>query len=116
MFTMLIIVYFNIQFYSLHYLVDNDLAFNKPAYASSAFNDQTDKYGPHYVNHGQAVCDNETGPIAHTKHEHHPWFKIHLEGTFNIKTVIVNPRTSKLIYLSSKKINLSFSYKVLYPT
>ena len=114
MFSMLIIVYFNIKFYSLPYLVDNDLAFNKPAYASSAFNDNTGSFGPQYVNNGQAVCDNAAGPIAHTKPEDNPWFKIDLDGTFYIKTVIVNPRTSKFIYPSSKMINLSFSFKVLY--
>ena len=79
--------------------VGPDIAFNKPATASSAFNDQTDKYGPQYVNNGQAVCDNAAGPIAHTKTENNPWFKVDLRGTFNIKTVAVLERTSKFIYL-----------------
>ena len=77
----------------LFYLVDTDIAFNKPAYSSSAFGDNTGSYGPQYVNNGKAVCDNAAGPIAHTKTEANPWFKIDLEGTFYIKTVVVNPRT-----------------------
>ena len=77
----------------LFYLVDTDIAFNKPAYSSSAHNDQTGSYGPQYVNNGKALCDNGAGPIAHTKTEDNPWFKIDLEGTYYIKTVIVNPRT-----------------------
>ena len=80
----------------LFYLVDTDIAFNKPAYSSSAHNDNTGSYGPQYVNNGQAVCDNATGPIAHTKLEHHPWFKIDLEGTFYIKTVVVDPKIRKI--------------------
>ena len=79
----------------LYYLVDTDIASNKPSYSSSA-HDNTGRYGPQYVNNGQAVCDNAVGPIAHTKNEKHPWFKINLEGTFYIKTVVVNPRTCKL--------------------
>ena len=81
-----------------YYLLGSDIAFNKPAYASSAFNDQ-DKYGPQFVNNGQAVCDNAAGPIAHTRiHEYNPWFKVDLQGTFNIKTVSVLPRISKCLY------------------
>ena len=112
MLTMLIILYFNIKVYSLHYLVDTDIASNKPAYSSSAFNDNTASYGPQYVNNGQAVCDNAEGPIAHTNNQQQPWFKIDLKGTYYIKTVIVNPRTSKFIITnqSSKMINLSFSF------
>ena len=78
-------------------MIGPDIAFNKPVYASSAFNDLTGSWGPQYVNNGQAVCDNNAGPIAHTKTESNPWFKIDLEGTFYIKTVIVNPRRSKFI-------------------
>ena len=81
----------------LYYLVGPDIAFSKPAYSSSAFNDQAGSYGPQYVNNGQAVCDNGAGPIAHTKTEYNPWFKIDLEGTFYIKTVIVNPKTRELL-------------------
>ena len=76
-------------------IADTDIAFNKPAYSSSSFNDQTGSYGPQYVNNGQAVCDNAAGPIAHTNREQHPWFKIDLEGIFYVKTVVVNPRTGK---------------------
>ena len=73
-------------------IVDTDIAFNKPAYASS---DDTGSWGPQYVNNGKADCAHPSGPIARTKYEPNPWFKIDLEGTFYIKTVVVNPRTSK---------------------
>ena len=79
----------------LHYLVGPDIAFNKPAYSSSAFNGDTGSYGPQYVNNGKSECEDPRGPIAHTRNEANPWFKIDLEGTFYIKTVIVNPKTSK---------------------
>ena len=81
----------------LFYLIGTDIAFNKPAYSSSAHDDQTGSYGPQFVNNGQAVCDNNAGPIAHTKTEDNPWFKIDLEGTFYIKTVVVNPRICKIL-------------------
>ena len=55
-------------------------------------------YGPQYVNNGKAVCDNNEGPIAHTKPEANPWFKVNLQGTFNIKTVVVNPREGKFLF------------------
>ena len=87
----------------LYYLVGMDIAFNKPANASSAFSDYTARFGPQYVNNGQAVCDNAAGPIAHTKTEQHPWFKIDLEGTFYIKRVVVNPRTCKFYSSYIKK-------------
>ena len=54
-------------------MVDNDIAFNKPAYASSAFADNYNYYGPQYVNNGKANCAGPSGPIAHTKTEQHPY-------------------------------------------
>ena len=79
----------------LHILVGPDIAFNKPANASSAHGGNWIKYGPQLVNNGKANCTHPSGPIAHTKREQHPWFKVDLRGTFNIKTVAVIPRTSK---------------------
>ena len=98
-----------------YHLAGTDIAFNKTAYSSSAYNDQTGSYGPQYVNNGQAVCDNGPGPIAHTKTEDNPWFKIDLQGTFYVKTVVVNPRTSKFITTipSSKMKNLSFCCEIV---
>ena len=79
-------------------MVGPDIAFNKPAYSSSAFGDNKASYGPQYVNNLKAVCDNGPGPIALTNTEAKPWFKVDLRGTFNIKTVAVLERTSKFLY------------------
>ena len=76
-------------------MIDTDIAFNKPAYSSSAFGYRTHSFGAQLVNNGKVICDNEGGPIAHTKTEDSPWFKVDLRGTFNIETVAVIPRTSK---------------------
>ena len=76
-----------------------DIAFNKPATASSTLGDETNRFGPEFANNGKAVCD-PGGPIAHTKDERHPWFQIDLRGTFNIKTVSVLPRPSKILILN----------------
>ena len=80
-------------------MVDTDIAFNKPAYASSTHNDNTGCCGPQYINNGQADCAHPGGPIAHTNNEANPWFKIDLEGIFYIKTVVVNPRSCKFLYI-----------------
>ena len=100
--------------YLCYYLVDTDIAFNKTAYSSSALDDNTGSFGPQYINNGKADCA-QRGPIAHTKDEQHPWFKIDLEATFYVKTVVVNPRPSKFIITnpSSKMINLSFSFAIV---
>ena len=74
-----------------------DRAFNKPAYGSSTYNDNTGCCGPQYVNNGKADCASANGPIAHTKPEANPWFKVDLRGIFKIKTVVVLNRTGKLI-------------------
>ena len=78
------------------YLVGSDIAFNKPAEASSVYNDQTGSYGPQYVNNGKADCSHPSGPMAHTNIESNPWFKVDLQGTFYIETVAVIPKPSKL--------------------
>ena len=79
-------------------MVGPDIAFNKPAYSSSVHNDNTGSFGPEYVNNRQAVCNKNEGPIAHTKGEADPWFKVDLRGTFYIKTVAVLPRKSKFLF------------------
>ena len=75
-------------------MIGSDIAFNKPAEASSEHADNWNYYGPQYVNNGKANCEHPNGPIAHTLTQANPWFKIDLRGTFNIKTVAVLPRTS----------------------
>ena len=85
------------------YLVGPDIAFNKPAEASSTF-DNTGRYRPQYVNNGKAHCVHPSGPIAHTKTEANPWYKVDLRGTFNIKTVAVFPRESKFLYYNLNQI------------
>ena len=81
----------------LYYLEDTNIAFNKPVTASSIFGGERKRhqFGPQFVTNGQSVCDNAAGPIAHTRREVNPWFKVDLRGTFNIKTVVVNPKKSK---------------------
>ena len=59
--------YHNVKYYLLCYLVDTDIAFNKPADSSSTHNDNKNLYGPQYVNNGKANCAHPSGPIAHTK-------------------------------------------------
>ena len=86
------------------YLIGSDIAFNKPAEASSAHNNEWADFGPQYVNNGKADCANPSGPIAHTKPEANPWYKVDLRGTFNIKTVAVLPRKSEFLYYN---LNLS---------
>ena len=78
-------------------MVGPDIAFNKPAYSSSVHSDGKGIFWPDYVNNRQAVCDKKVGPIAHTKKEDNPWFKVDLRGTFYIKTVAVLPRKSKFL-------------------
>ena len=85
-------------FSQIYYLVGPDVASNKPAYASSAFNGNRNLYGPQYVNNGKADCDNVPGPIAHTNNEVKPWYKVDLQGTFHIKTIAVLPRPSKFLH------------------
>ena len=76
-------------------MVDPDIAFNKPATASSTW-DNKDYYKPVYLTNGLADCDADQGPIAHTgRNDPAPWFRVDLRGKFYIRTVIVNPRTSK---------------------
>ena len=83
--------------YSQYCFIAFDIAFNKPAVASSAHINEWNYYGPQYVNNGKADCEHISGPIAHTKNEANPWFKVDLRGTFNIETVAVLPRASKFI-------------------
>ena len=84
-----------LQYYSQYYFIALDIALNKPAVASSAHSDNWNYYGPQFVNNGHADCTSKSGPIAHTKNEYNPWFKVYLRGTFNIETVAVLNRTSK---------------------
>ena len=78
--------------------IGTDIAFNKPATASSTWAGDTRRFGPWFVNNGKAVC-NPGNPIAHTRNEANPWFKVDLQGTFNIETVAVFSRPSKFLFL-----------------
>ena len=94
----------------LYYFLDTDIAFNKPATASSTWGGETHKLGPQFVTNGLSVCDNALGPIAHTRNEANPWFKVDLQGTFYIKTVVVNPRTCKLALKEGRKCTLNLKF------
>ena len=72
-----------------------DIAFDKKSTASSTFFGITHHFGPQFVTNGLSACANESGPIAHTNNETNPWFKTDIQGTFYIKTVVVNPREGK---------------------
>ena len=78
-------------------MVGDDIAFEKNATASSILGEEKGRsaLGPQFVTNGLSACATESGPIAHTINEANPWFKIHLQGTFYIKTVVVNPREGK---------------------
>ena len=91
------LIKYNIKYFLLYYFLDTDIAFNKPATASSIFGGVRYKFGPQFVTNGLSVCDNTAGPIAHTQTEVNPWFKVDLQGTFYIKTVVVNPKTRKVL-------------------
>ena len=74
-----------------------DIAFNKPVTASSILDNKTDQYGPQYATNGQAECGSSSGPVAHTNYEPAAWFRVDLQGKFNITTVVVQPWISKII-------------------
>ena len=78
-----------------YYFIGPDIAFNKPAYASSVHAGNWNYYGPQLVNNGKADCAHSAGPIAHTQSDYNPWFKVDLLGIFKIETVAVLPRASK---------------------
>ena len=83
----------------MHHSVDTDIASNKPVTASSTWTGDTHRFGPQFATNGQSVCGNDGGPIALTnKGPPSQWFKVDLQGTFYIKTVVVNPRT-RMFYL-----------------
>ena len=71
------------------------MAFNKPASQSSTWQDDKNNWGVQYAVNGKANCDIQDGPVAATKDQYQPWFKVDLQGTFFIKTVVVNPRNCK---------------------
>ena len=83
-----------------HYFLDTHIAFNNPATASSIFGGERNrhKFGPQFVTNCQSVCDNAAEPIAHTENRANQWFNVDLQGTFYIKTVVVNPRTSMFYF------------------
>ena len=73
------------------------MAFNKPASQSSIWTDYDKRWGAQFAVNGKADCspNAQLGPIATTDREYNPWIKIDLQGTFFIKTVVVNQRNCK---------------------
>ena len=69
-----------------------DIAFGKPVNASSIYDDN---HKPELLTNGQSCTDHGTIPVAATKHEDKPWFKIDLQGKFYIRTVVLTPREGK---------------------
>ena len=73
-----------------------EIAYNKPTSQSSVWDGLKSNWGAQFAVNGKANCENKAGPVAATKNEDQPWLKIDLQGTFLIKTVIVNQRNGKL--------------------
>ena len=73
------------------------MAYNKPASQSSTYLDDKNNWGVQYAVNGKANCDIQDGPVAATKEEHQPWIKIDLQGTFYIRTIVVNQRNCKSV-------------------
>ena len=78
------------------------MAYNKPANQSSTWDGDKSNWGAQFAVNGEANCDIQDGPVAATQNEEQPWFKIDLQGTFLIKTVLVDPRRRKL-YVNARK-------------
>ena len=76
-----------------------DIACNKSTSQSSVYVDDKVNWGVQYAVNGKANCEIQDGPVAATKNEDQPWLKIELQGTFYIKTVIVNRRICKLFII-----------------
>ena len=73
-----------------------EIAYNKPTSQSSVWDGSKDNWGAQFAVNGKANCDIQNGPVAATKKEYQQWLKIDLQGTFLIKTVVVNQRNCKL--------------------
>ena len=75
------------------------MAFNKNASMSSTWDGDESRWGAQLAVNGKADCSHyaNNGPIAATDRQDNPWIRIDLQGTFLIKTVLVNPRNCKLL-------------------
>ena len=72
-----------------------DIAYNKPASQSSIWDGLERYWGAQFAVNGKANCDAHAGPVAATKDQYQQWLRIDLQGTFLIKTVVVNTRRCK---------------------
>ena len=78
-----------------------DIAFMKPATASSSFDYN---HRPEYLTNGESCTDRGTWPAAATKTEDKQWFRIDLQGKFYIRTVTLTPRKRKFTKNKIKKL------------
>ena len=78
------------------------MAFNKPASQSSTWSSNYNRWGAQFAVNGKADCspNAKEGPNAATDRQDNPWIRIDLQGTFLIKTVVVNQRNCKSLYKS----------------
>ena len=86
------------------------MAFNKPASQSSTWTRYDNRWGAQFAVNGQADCDAQDGPIATTDRQDNPWIRIDLQGTFFIKTVVVNQRNCKSLSKSILTQNKTNNY------
>ena len=75
------------------------MAFKKHASQSSTWTSTESRWGAQFAVNGQANCspNADLGPIAATERQDNPWIRIDLQGTFLIKTVVVNQRNCKSV-------------------
>ena len=78
------------------------MTFNKPASQSSTWFSVESRWGAQFAVNGKANCspNADLGPTAATGHQDNPWIRIDLQGTFFIKTVVVNQRNCTLLLKS----------------
>ena len=78
------------------------MAFDKPASQSSTWTSNDNRWGAQFAVNGKADCRStaKEGPIAATDRQNNPWIRIDLQGTFNIKTVVVDQRNCNYLSLS----------------
>ena len=88
------------------------MAFNKPASQSSTWTSNDNRWGAQFAVNGKSDCRiyAHEGPTATTDRQDNPWIKIDLQGTFLIKTVVVNPRNCKSLSPSILTQNKTDNY------
>ena len=82
-------------------MVGADIAFMKPATASSVWDNN---HRPEYLTNGESCTKDGTWKAAATTKENKPWFRVDLQGKFYIRTVTLTPRKRKFTKNKIKKL------------